>query len=242
MYQQKASIHLERNDKIIELYRSGYTLQEVGDMYGITRQRVQQILHPGEKKPKKNVVRNKGIVEKFTNGMTKAQIAEFYGVSREVVHYILKIKGVRNNAKNKQSKIESTKSLKSEIATNKQSHQPKIYERKHNSKIKIDEDTLIKLYVEQKLSISAIALKLSVSFMTVKSRLNLYKIPLRNYQVASKLVNFYKYPKLEFLTEEILFALYVEQRLTQTQIADLYECSQKAINKRLGRCKIRKNP
>jgi predicted DNA-binding protein YlxM (UPF0122 family) len=33
-----------RDDEICELYRSGYTMQEIGDRYNISRQRIQQIL------------------------------------------------------------------------------------------------------------------------------------------------------------------------------------------------------
>lgn len=33
-----------RNKKILKLYESGYTLQEVGDMFGITRERVGQLI------------------------------------------------------------------------------------------------------------------------------------------------------------------------------------------------------
>jgi Sigma-70, region 4/Histidine kinase-, DNA gyrase B-, and HSP90-like ATPase len=39
---------VERNQEILELHRAGFTLQEIGDHYGITRERVRQIVQRAE--------------------------------------------------------------------------------------------------------------------------------------------------------------------------------------------------
>lgn len=42
--QKKVSAKLFRAEKIFEMYKSGHSLQEVGDAFGITRERVRQII------------------------------------------------------------------------------------------------------------------------------------------------------------------------------------------------------
>src|SRR2546421_12992073 len=41
----------ERNERIVELYRSGVTLQEIGDRFGVTRERIRQIVARAEAPP-----------------------------------------------------------------------------------------------------------------------------------------------------------------------------------------------
>src|SRR5438270_1628170 len=47
----------ERNERIVELYRSGVTLQEIGDRFGVTRERVRQIVARAEGAPKRRTGR-----------------------------------------------------------------------------------------------------------------------------------------------------------------------------------------
>ena len=88
----------ERRKTIAELYRQGMTLEAIGRQYGITRERIRQIIHrfnqlagnPVSIRPRvspKVLERREQVVELCRAGKTTRQIAEILGIRQELARW-----------------------------------------------------------------------------------------------------------------------------------------------------------
>lgn len=86
-----------RNDKIVALYKSGRTLEAVGAIFGITRERVRQILKKRGVPSRHPVVkaRNAKIVDDAKAGLTMRELGARYGLSAATICKILQTNNVK---------------------------------------------------------------------------------------------------------------------------------------------------
>ena len=83
--------NINRNNEIVELRNKGMTLESIGERYGISRQRVFQILAVVDnQKRKAKIERNAKVIADRKSGMAIAELAWKYRVSRPTVYYILR--------------------------------------------------------------------------------------------------------------------------------------------------------
>ena len=86
------SIDLKRNQKMFEMRQDGMTLQEIGEVFGITRERVRQIIRrdrPDLISYTAGRVRIDKIVDQFSEGKTPTEIAKEFKITRNTVRYHL---------------------------------------------------------------------------------------------------------------------------------------------------------
>lgn len=161
--------------------------------------------------------RNKELIGKYQTGLSLREVGEIYGLSRQRVHQILERHGIetRNYTETERKK--------------------RMFEQK-----KIPKQTLQNLYLEQKLSINQIAKQFSISHGCVNDQIVAHDIPKRSYHEQMKIMHSRVYPKLQEITREKLYSLYVEKNNSRRQVAQFYECSIQAINNRLKKFGIKK--
>jgi DNA-binding CsgD family transcriptional regulator len=73
----------QRDLEIVDLRASGLTLAAIGDRFGLTRERVRQILY-GPTLPK-DTARNAAIIERRRQGVTCAQIGREFGLTQSAI-------------------------------------------------------------------------------------------------------------------------------------------------------------
>jgi DNA-binding CsgD family transcriptional regulator len=106
----------------------------------------------------------------------------------------------------------------------------KILPVKTTKKIKLDKNTLYRLYVEEKKSSITISKELGISISTVYSYLKKYSIPTRSLSDAGTERYKDKYGKI---TKEVLYQMYVVDGKSSNEIAKLFNVNHKTILKRL---------
>lgn len=91
---------ITRTEKMAELYRSGKTLQQIGDMYSVSRERVRQILAPlgFSRESGGSYVRSERILTQVRSfhdqGCNLEQIAEKTGISSHSARHYLQSQGI----------------------------------------------------------------------------------------------------------------------------------------------------
>jgi predicted DNA-binding protein YlxM (UPF0122 family) len=161
--------------------------------------------------------RNKELIEKYQNGLSLREVGEIYNLSKQRVHQILERHGIETR---NHTETERIKRLQEEK--------------------RIPKRTLQNLYLKQKFSINQIAKQFSISHGCVKAQLVARDIPKRSFQEQMKILHSRLYPKLQKITGEELYSLYVEKNYSGRRVAEFYGCSLQAINARLKKFGIRK--
>ena len=91
MTNSNESLFTERNQEMAKLYHDGQTLQQVGDCYGLSRERVRQILERNypqviRRQPNWRPIRNVSSMAKlYRDGYNLAEIGEHFGLSYQTV-------------------------------------------------------------------------------------------------------------------------------------------------------------
>ena len=93
-------------------------------------------------------------------------------------------------------------------------------------------EELMRLYSEELLSAPKIAERLSCSVETIYTRLGECRIPVRSMSDAAKLDRGIE------ISCELLHTLYVDDQMSFTEIAELYQCNPTTIHRRLKMCGI----
>lgn len=89
-----------RNDKIVEKFKNGMTLEAIGDEYGVSRQRIQQILQANGLSRasgglhKRRSIDKDAIASLVNQGLTITQIAKVTSRTTSVVAKVLKELGI----------------------------------------------------------------------------------------------------------------------------------------------------
>ena len=83
----------KRDEKVVRDYKQGYTMKRLAQKYGLTENRISQILTAsGARQPKwrkMSAEKKKAIFQLQRKGLSKAEIGRQVGVSRERVRQIL---------------------------------------------------------------------------------------------------------------------------------------------------------
>jgi hypothetical protein len=140
--------------------------------------------------------------EKKENNLSYSELGECFGVCAQTVCNWFEKKGIK---------------------ARKRTHSQKFVDSMSQKRIVLDERTLRKLYIDDKLSIEKIAEKLNSRYDLVRSNLQRFKIPIRSIEIYTT----------SKLTSELLKRLYVDEDLTSRQIADRLGYSALTIQKRL---------
>ncbi len=106
--------------EMVELYENGMTLQEVGDRYGISRQRVQQKFKEAGlahiKRPPKYTLIDKARLENLYAGerLAIAKIGEAFGVKSHLIHQALEFHKIpkRSSIKSDGKYVDQLRKLK----------------------------------------------------------------------------------------------------------------------------------
>ena len=84
--------------EVIKQYKSGKTLQAIADIYGVSKQRIDQILRSNkiERRPRKSITPEKEarIKQLATEGKTDKEITQIVGVSWQIISGIRKQYGI----------------------------------------------------------------------------------------------------------------------------------------------------
>ena len=96
------SAKTERNEWIVQSYREGASGADIARAFGITRERVRQILlraghRPRLDKREQDQERNAQIVQSYHDGDTASEIAERHGITAPAVRIVLRSAGVPLN-------------------------------------------------------------------------------------------------------------------------------------------------
>ena len=162
----KKDEHLQRDYRIVELYKSGMSMKEVGLEFGISAQRVEQILKKAGVETRKYTRSNRLLEarKRKRKSLSKQLLVRLYEDERLPVSEITEKLGV-SHAKLYQSlefyKIPRRKAEGFEYS-------------------KLTEDVLRRLYLGEDLTASEIAEKLGFASITIKKRLSKFGIRKRN--------------------------------------------------------------
>lgn len=89
---------IERNEKILEDYKSGMTRSELAEKYRLKRSYINVILYRnGVSDKKRKDARNKQIMEDYDSGMLRSELAKKYGLKIANVHQLLYRAGYRRD-------------------------------------------------------------------------------------------------------------------------------------------------
>ena len=212
-YSKSSQLSKTKIQQIVELYESGLSMREVGLQFGISRQRVHQLLKRAKEEPKKskqlspaNIYR---LIKLYEIGLSMREVGLEFGISAQRVEQILKKAGIK-----KRKFTKSYRLLKA---------------RKEKQKI-LPKELLIKYYKDEKLSIPEILDRLKASRNMLYKSLEYHNIPKREEEgiLDSK------------LSEELLRKLYLDENLTAVEIAQQLGYASVTIKKRLSKFGIRK--
>lgn len=188
-------------------------MREVGLQFGISRQRVQQILQRAKDKPKKpkqltsaDIYR---LIKLYEIGLSLREVGLEFGITAQRVEQILKKFGVE-----KRKFTKSYKLLKA---------------RKEKRKI-LPKNLLVKFYKDEKLSIPEVLRQLKASRNLLYKSLEFHKIPKRKTEGIAD----------SKLSEEVLRRLYLNENLTAQEIAQKLGFATVTVKKRLSKFGITK--
>ena len=199
--------------RVIALYEGGLSMQEVGLQFGISRQRVHQILKKAKEKPEESGERSyketRRLIELYQSGLSMKEVGTEFGISAQRVEQILKKAGVE-----KRKFTKSDKFLKV---------------RKEKRKI-LPKELLVKYYLDENLPIPEILRRLEAGRSLLYNSLEYHKIPIRKTEglLDSK------------LTEELLRRLYLDENLTAREIGQKLGFAAVTVKKRLSKFGIKK--
>lgn len=89
----------ERNREIVRLFRADKTLESIGEKYGITRERVRQIVKRAGEKTRREQAKSirANIVDCAANNVSVAEISTSMAIKKDAVYRTLRSAGVRAN-------------------------------------------------------------------------------------------------------------------------------------------------
>lgn len=151
----------------------------------------------------------KRMIELYKGGLSMEETGEAFGISKQRVEQILKKEGVKTRGNTNTEKYAASKKSRRKI---------------------LPKDLLIDLYVDKKLPVKEIALKLGVSEGSLYRNLSEYGIPRRETEPS------FSSP----LTAELLRKLYIDEKMTARQIAEKLDYAPITVKKRLSELRIKK--
>lgn len=188
-------------------------MKEVGLQFGISRQRVHQIVKKAKEKPEKSKRLSSAdiyrLVKLYEIGLSLREVGLEFGITAQRVEQIIKKAGIKKRKFTKTFKLRRARREKRKI---------------------LPKDLLVKFYKDEKLSISEILRQLNVSRNRFYKSLEHHNIPKRETERIQD----------SKLSEETLRRLYLDKNLTAAEIARQSGCATVTVKKRLSKFGIRK--
>jgi DNA-binding transcriptional regulator LsrR (DeoR family) len=238
------------DDELRRLYvEDGLTLREIGEMFGVSRQRVHQRMRKAGIKRKKKVIKlnRRDLLRLYVReGLTQREVGQQLGVSGSSVskemrrHGISPRRGAKRIEKDHLYKLYVTDGLfQREIAAKLGCTIPFVTDelRRHRIKFRhspgprrnpaVTYDKLYRLYVERRISTAEIGSAIGVSSDSVRHWLKKFRIERRPGSPRPKAVD-----------KDSLRKLYLEKKLSMSKIAAKLGVSRWLVEDRLRRFKI----
>lgn len=145
----------------------------------------------------------------YEGGESLSEVADRFEISPSAVQQIFRRHGIKIRRRTVSEKFRAAMS---------------------DRQILVEEETLVQLYIEQKLSIQKIAARLAVSRDVIHRRLQSYGIPIRARTRLNR----------ERLTPELLETLFVGENLSAAKIAARLNCAPSTVRRKLLKFGIKK--
>lgn len=195
------------------MFESGLSMKKIGVVFGISRQRVHQIIRKAREKPKKSDFLTRAhlqpIIRLYQSGLSMREIGARFGVTAQRVEQILKQAGVKKRKFTRSSKFLDAKKEKRTI---------------------LPKDLLVKYYKHEKLPVTEILRRLKISRSLFYKNLQYHHIATRAAEGNHR----------SPLTDIVLRQLYSERGMTAKEIARRFGYATVTVKKRLSKLGIRK--